>query len=161
MLFPRRTAIEFPDGDGTQALFMREIADVHRELYEESMELYGENVQPKIERCLLVDDGEVAAAARERELLRERAEEALGPHRLLLTPTLMFVAPPADVDEIATRGSIVRCTYPFNALGWPALALPVGAAELGLPASAQLLGRPGDDALVLAAGLALEQALGR
>jgi Asp-tRNA(Asn)/Glu-tRNA(Gln) amidotransferase A subunit family amidase len=73
----------------------------------------------------------------------------------------MFVAPPADVDEIATRGSIVRCTYPFNALGWPALALPVGAAELGLPASAQLLGRPGDDALVLAAGLALEQALGR
>ena len=41
----------------------------------------------------------------------------------------------------------------------PALALPCGAAEYGLSASAQLVGRRGDDALVLAAGLALERLL--
>ncbi len=76
-------------------------------------------------------------------------------------PTLAFVAPAADVDEIAERGSFVRFTYPFNALGWPALALPAGAAEDGLPASVQLVGRPGDDAFVLAAGLALEARLAR
>jgi Asp-tRNA(Asn)/Glu-tRNA(Gln) amidotransferase A subunit family amidase len=158
-LFPRRAEIEFPDGDGTQAAFMREIAEVHRELYEESAELYGDNVQPKIERCLAVTDSEVAAAARARELLREQAEEALGANRLLFAPTTAFVAPAADIDEIAERGSFVQFTYPFNALGWPALALPVGEAEDGLPASAQIVGRPGDDALVLAAGLTLEQAL--
>ncbi len=79
---------------------------------------------------------------------------------LLLTPTLGFVAPPADVDEIATRERFVRFTYPFNLLGWPALALPCGTAEDGLPASVQLVGRPGADGLVLAAGLALEAALG-
>ena len=33
---------------------MHEIADVHRELYEEHGELYGENVRTKIERCLAV-----------------------------------------------------------------------------------------------------------
>jgi aspartyl-tRNA(Asn)/glutamyl-tRNA(Gln) amidotransferase subunit A len=44
-------------------------------------------------------------------------------------------------------------------LGWPALALPAGPAEAGLPASLQLVGRPGDDALVLAAGEALEASL--
>ena len=71
----------------------------------------------------------------------------------------MFVPPPADVDELAWRERIVRFTYPFNLLGWPALALPCGAAEDGLPASVQIVGRPGDDALVLAAGLALEEAL--
>jgi aspartyl-tRNA(Asn)/glutamyl-tRNA(Gln) amidotransferase subunit A len=54
---------------------------------------------------------------------------------------------------------VIRFTIPFNALGWPALALPCGAAEDGLPASVQLVGRPGADALVLAAGTALEAAL--
>ncbi len=77
----------------------------------------------------------------------------------MLTPTLGFVPPAADVDEIATRERFVRFTYPFNLLGWPALALPCGAAEDGLPASIQIVGRPGDDALVLAVGRALEAAL--
>jgi aspartyl-tRNA(Asn)/glutamyl-tRNA(Gln) amidotransferase subunit A len=48
---------------------------------------------------------------------------------------------------------------PINALGWPALALPCGKAEDGLPASVQLVGRAGDDALVLAAGRLLEAQL--
>jgi Asp-tRNA(Asn)/Glu-tRNA(Gln) amidotransferase A subunit family amidase len=47
-------------------------------------------------------------------------------------------------------------TFPWNVIGAPALALPCGPAELGLPASVQLIGRPGDDPLVLAAGRLLE-----
>ena len=58
--------------------------------------------------------------------------------------------------RLAPRWAITRFTNPFNALGWPALALPCGPAEHGLPASIQLVGRPGEDAFVLAAGLALE-----
>ena len=41
----------------------------------------------------------------------------------------------------------------------PALALPCGPAEDGLPASVQLLGKVGDDATVLAAGRLLEASL--
>ena len=138
---------------------MREVADVHRDLYAEHGELYGENIRPKIERCLAVTDAEAAAATAARAAYERLAHAALGELDLLLTPTLGFVPPPADVDEIATREAIVRFTYPFNLLGWPALALPCGPAEDGLPASLQLVGRPGSDALVLAAGLALETAL--
>jgi Asp-tRNA(Asn)/Glu-tRNA(Gln) amidotransferase A subunit family amidase len=47
----------------------------------------------------------------------------------------------------------------MNALGWPALALPCGPAEDGLPASVQLVGRAGTDTLVLAAGAELEARL--
>ena len=57
------------------------------------------------------------------------------------------------------RESLIHFTYPFNLLGWPALALPCGTAEDGLPASAQLVGRPGADELVLAAGALLEAEL--
>ena len=159
--FARADPVDFPGGEATQPMFMREIADVHRELYEESSELYGENIRPKIERCLAVSDAEVAEAAHARDSLRGEADRALGDHRLLLTPTLAFVAPPADVDEIGVRGSFVQFTYVFDALGWPVLALPAGTAEDGLPASVQLVGRAGDDAYVLGVGLALEAALGR
>ena len=97
-----------------------------------------------------------AAARREYERL---ALEAFDGVDLLLAPTLGFVAPPADIDELAWRERVVRFTYPFNLLGWPALAVPSGPAEDGLPASVPLVGRPGADALVLAAGLVFEAAL--
>ena len=151
--------VSAPGADGIAPLFMREVADVHRELWAEHAELYGDNVAPKIERCLAVSDGEAAVAAERREAYRNEMLELLDPHDLLLTPTLPFVAPPADVVEIEVRESFIQFTLPFNALGWPALALPCGAAEDGFPASVQLVGRPGDDALVLGAGLALEAAL--
>jgi Asp-tRNA(Asn)/Glu-tRNA(Gln) amidotransferase A subunit family amidase len=102
-----------------------------------------------------VTDGEVAAAERLRSEYRERCEEAFDGLDLLVTPTMAGVAPSATADERAQRGRGIRFTYPFNCLGWPALALPCGPAEDGLPASVQLIGRPGDDDRVLAAGALL------
>jgi Asp-tRNA(Asn)/Glu-tRNA(Gln) amidotransferase A subunit family amidase len=157
-LLPSRR-IDVPVAEAIVPLFMREVAGVHRELYAEDGELYGENISPKIERCLAVSDAEVAAAAAEREAYRATMLGAIERFDVLLSPTLAFVAPPADIDEIATRGDFVRFTFPFNALGWPALALPCGAAEDGLPASVQIVGRPGADALVLGVAKVLERAL--
>jgi aspartyl-tRNA(Asn)/glutamyl-tRNA(Gln) amidotransferase subunit A len=155
-LFPRTRRIEFPLAHGVGSLFMREVADVHRGLFPEHAEDYGDNVRTKLERCLAVTESEVETAHRAREEHRAAAKEALGGADLLLTPTLAFVAPPVDVVELEIRVRTIQFTIPFNSLGWPALALPCGPAEDGLPASVQLVGRPGTDALVLAAGEALE-----
>ena len=77
-----------------------------------------------------------------------------------MTPTQGFVAPTYEaVSDDSLRLGITRFTNPFNALGWPALALPCGVADHGLPASIQLVGRAGADALVLGAGIALERTL--
>ncbi len=151
--------VDFPTAEEVGPAFMREVGDVHRELYAENADLYGENIRGKVERCLAVDDRETAAAIDARARLAELAGQALDGFDLLLAPTLAFVAPPVDVVEPEVRADFVRFTFPFNALGWPALALPVGPAEDGLPASVQIVGRPGSDGLVLAAGLALEAAL--
>jgi aspartyl-tRNA(Asn)/glutamyl-tRNA(Gln) amidotransferase subunit A len=147
--------IDFPTAEDIGPAFMREVADVHRELYPENAELYGENIRGKVERCLAISDGEYEAAVAARAALVARAEAVLHGFDLLLTPTLASVPPPADVVETEIRSELTRFTFPFNALGWPALAVPAGLAEDGLPASVQLVGRSGDDALVLAAGLAL------
>jgi aspartyl-tRNA(Asn)/glutamyl-tRNA(Gln) amidotransferase subunit A len=159
--FPRRRVIAFPFPERTQPAFMREVAEAHRELFPAHADSYGENVRTKLTRCIQVTDAAVADARRRRELYREQAAAALKGVDLLITPTLMSIAAPVDVDELDIREAVIRFTYPFNVLGWPALALPCGPAERGLPASLQIVSRPGHDAAVLAAGQLLEEALAR
>jgi aspartyl-tRNA(Asn)/glutamyl-tRNA(Gln) amidotransferase subunit A len=156
--FPRARDVDWPRPQ-IDALFMREVADVHRELYAENAELYGDELATKIERCLEVSDAEATLAAHNREEYRERCAAVFDGFDLLLTPTLSCVAPAAGIGDLALRGTLTRNTLPLNALGWPALALPCGPAEDGLPASIQLIGAPGGDALVLAAGERLAAAL--
>jgi aspartyl-tRNA(Asn)/glutamyl-tRNA(Gln) amidotransferase subunit A len=159
-LFPHAQPVDFPLAErADSSVFMREIADVHRTLFSEHEDEYGDNVRTKIERCLAVSDADVEAGTRARENYRGRAEAALGELDLLVTPTIGFVAPPDDVDELGIRERATRFTYPFDSLGWPALALPCGPAEDGLPASIQIVGRRGDDELVLAAGVLLASLL--
>jgi aspartyl-tRNA(Asn)/glutamyl-tRNA(Gln) amidotransferase subunit A len=155
--FGARERVEFPHGAGHLRVFMREIAEVHEALFTEQPEAYGEDVARKIRACLEVTDADLAKAERVRASYREEALQELEGFDLLLTPTQGFVAPTyEEAADDALRDTITRFTNPFNALGWPALALPCGTAEHGLPASVQLVGRPGSDASVLAAGAALE-----
>jgi aspartyl-tRNA(Asn)/glutamyl-tRNA(Gln) amidotransferase subunit A len=157
--FPARRGLDLPFADEVTRAFQREVADVHRELYAEHADLYGENVAVKIERCLAVTDAEYERAVRAREEYRRRMLELLFEVDLVLTPTIPSVAPPLGVGELVLRDRLVQRTLPFNAIGAPALALPCGSAEEGFPASVQLAARPGDDALVLAAGALLLAAL--
>ena len=158
-LFPRRREIDFPLAERVGPVFMHEAADVHRDLFAEFADSYGDNVRTKIERCLALTDGEYEAGLRACDELAERAEQALDGLDLVLTPTLRFVAPRLPADDLELRADTIRFTIPFNSLGWPALALPCGPAEDGLPASLQIAGRPGSDALVLAAGKIVEARL--
>jgi aspartyl-tRNA(Asn)/glutamyl-tRNA(Gln) amidotransferase subunit A len=153
--FPYAQRLGVPLPEGLMDAFMREAADVHRELFDEHADEYGDNVRAKLERCLAVTDAEYERAVAARERYREHLLEATAGVDLLLTPTLACVAPPTGQDELALRGLLTRLTFPFNAIGWPALALPCGEAEDGLPASVQLAAPPGEDARVLAAGVAL------
>jgi aspartyl-tRNA(Asn)/glutamyl-tRNA(Gln) amidotransferase subunit A len=157
--FPRLRTVDLPLAEGARAVFMREVADVHRDLYAEHGDLYGENVAAKLELCLQVTDSEYEAGLRGRERYREAVAESMDGLDLLVTPTLPFVAPAMGRDERELRQRLTQLTWPINVLGAPALAQPCGPAEDGLPASVQLIGRPGADGLVLAAGALLESSL--
>ena len=158
-LFPRRREIELPFAEDVSPVFMREAADVHRDLFAEFADSYGDNVRTKIQACLELPDAAYERGLRAREELRERYESAIEGLDLVLTPTLGFVAPKLPADDLEIRLDVIRLTIPFNAVGWPALSLPLGPAEDGLPASLQIAGPVGSDALVLATGELLETLL--
>jgi aspartyl-tRNA(Asn)/glutamyl-tRNA(Gln) amidotransferase subunit A len=158
-LFRGSRSLELPLSQGTGAVFGREVAEVHGELWSNNRDLYGQNVAHKVERALRFTDAEVEAALRTRERYREQLSELMVDVDLVLTPTLAMVAPLAALGEPPVRERMLQFTYPWNVIGAPALALPCGTAEDGLPASVQLVGRPGEDRAVLAAGRRLEHAL--
>ena len=140
---------------------MREVAEVHGDLFREHAARSARTSGSRSSAAWRSPTRPLEEGLRARESYRERCLEQLQGIDLLLTPTIPIVAPPADANELAIRDAATRFTYPFNVLGWPALALPCGPAENGLPASVQLAGRAGDDALVLAAGELLERAVSR
>ena len=151
--------LDLPLDSGTSALFGREVALVHHDLWRDHREAYGADVAWKVERAMAVTDAEAEEAGRARERFREQIAVLTAGVDLVVTPTIAMVAPLAALGEQPIRDRMLQFTYPWNAVGAPALALPCGAAEDGLPASVQIVGRPGDDALVLAAGREIERAL--
>jgi aspartyl-tRNA(Asn)/glutamyl-tRNA(Gln) amidotransferase subunit A len=157
--FPRRAGIDFPlMPTNIDPAFQREVADVHRDLFAEHADDYGTNVRWKVERALAVTDEAYEKSVSARARYREQASAALDGFDLLLVPTIGTVAPRRTVPELDLRPSILRFTEPFNVLGWPALALPCGPAEDGLPASVTLAALWNADGYVLAVALALERA---
>lgn len=74
----------------------------------------------------------------------------------LLSPTCPIPAPPLDeVDE--TTSPLSRLTRAANYLDLPGISVPSGLTDQGLPAGLQILGRPQDEASVVALGLAYER----
>ncbi len=94
-----------------------------------------------------------------REVIR-----ALAPYDALLTPTLTRPAPrlgtvamiPEKVaDDIY---SWISFTFPFNSTGQPAISLPNGFSKSGLPLALQIVGRPNDEAGIIALAAQFEEA---
>jgi amidase len=102
-----------------------------------------------------VKPADLQEARAEQERWRAAMAAALGTADLLALPTVPFFAPPL---EAALGPRYTAFTCPVNLSGFPALALPVPAGQR-LPASLQLIGGPGSEALLLATGAIIEAAV--
>lgn len=77
---------------------------------------------------------------------------------LIVTPTASVEAFTIDgLSSLATERFRAMHTSYWNAVGNPALSVPMGLGARGLPLGLQLVGRPFDEALVLRAGDAYQQ----
>ncbi|MCR5880869.1 amidase [Phenylobacterium sp. J367] len=77
----------------------------------------------------------------------------------LLSPTCPIPAPPMEeVDE--TISPLSRLTRAANYLDLPGISVPCGLTDEGLPVGLQVLGRPKDEATVVAVAAAFERVSG-
>jgi len=111
---------------------------------------------------------DVAAAEQERATLRGRVASFMKRYEFFVLPTTQV--PPFDValpyvteiDGVAMGSYIdwMKSCYYISAIGHPAISVPCGFTDDGLPVGLQIVGRAGDDRGVLQLAHAYEQARG-
>jgi aspartyl-tRNA(Asn)/glutamyl-tRNA(Gln) amidotransferase subunit A len=103
-------------------------------------------------------------AMRARVVVRRQILDALRECDGLLSPTNPVPAPridasPGRIDTATGMGRLRRlCTYPFALANTPAISVPSGFDETGLPVALQVAGRPFDESTVFRIAHAFEQA---
>jgi aspartyl-tRNA(Asn)/glutamyl-tRNA(Gln) amidotransferase subunit A len=157
-----------PLSDITNIISRAESAAIHARILKERPQELQPAVRARLAVGLNLSAFDYLQALRLRaRLTREFIEAVFAAADVLVVPTIPEPAPPLNevtgepVSEIVARmGRFSRLTRPFNGLGLPALSVPCGFSGDGLPFGLQIVGRPFDEATVLRAGRAWEQAAG-
>ena len=88
--------------------------------------------------------------------VQEQLLDSLSNFDALLTPMLPLGAPPIGQNDVLVggktmdvRAAVTRYTQPFNLTGFPAISVPCGFTDEGLPTGFQLAGKPFEEATLL------------
>jgi aspartyl-tRNA(Asn)/glutamyl-tRNA(Gln) amidotransferase subunit A len=132
-------------------------------IWRERIETHGKVMDPWIVRRFEVgrdvSDERLAQAHAQRAESQAEFHAWLAAYDGLLTPTCPIPGPPMDqVDE--TTSPLSRLTRAANYLDLPGITVPCGLTGEGMPAGLQILGRPRDEATVVALGAAFEAVSG-
>ncbi|MGN6378282.1 MAG: amidase [Gaiellales bacterium] len=87
---------------------------------------------------------------------------------LIVTPTEAFTPPAVGTLRVPFAGkpdedvTVAMCglTEIYNVLGWPAISVPCGRDDAGMPVGAQLAALPWQESVCIAAAAVVERALG-
>jgi len=136
----------------------------HEATVASSAELYQPETLKRIRGGAEVTAAAYIAAKRKLEAARGEFRRVFEAVDLLVIPTTPV--PPPSIDELladmpnlrAREFVLLRNTRPWNGLGLPAISVPCGFTQDGLPIGLQLIGAAGDETRVLALAHAYEQA---
>lgn len=147
----------FPEDADRNALIVMqgEAARTHRMSMDDSR--IDAVLRKRLRKGLAITDGELTASLNCREKWHGEfiskyfgdATIALLPVMPVRTPRIDQVDPLSPAFKAKTLYSLSRFTRFVNYLGLPALALPVGFDDRGMPVGLQLVGRPNSEATLL------------
>ena len=118
---------------------------------------FGEMVRARFRIGGMLSASDYVQAQRTRKLVKREVAQMLEQVDLLVSPTM---TQPAAAFEGYDSTSTVRgpsFTAPYNLTGLPAISVPCGFTEAGLPVGMQLAGKPFDEPGVIRAAYTYEQ----
>lgn len=141
-------------------IFMHEVWLVHGERVKTDPDHFGPDTLRLLRAAEAADAAAYETALEERERLASALNSQLSTVDLLLTPAVPFVAPsttpPMDSRQGQAEGMF---TGVFNVAGVPAIVIPCGWDESGLPIALQLVAHSGADSKLLADASLVERIL--
>ena len=134
----------------------------HRETLVSRWEDYGRPTRLTLAQGALLNAADLVQIERVRQVARAEVLAEMESQRidLLVSPTTGFAAAPFSGAPKETISIKALHTPAWNTTGFPALSVPMGHDEDHLPVGLQIIGKPFDDGLVLAAGHAYQQRTG-
>lgn len=161
--------VDAPDLDETVAVSMAilgpEAAAYHKEMLQEVPDQYPADVLRRLQTNFFIPAVDYVRGQQLRTSLAQRYYDILRRYDVLVTPTEPLTAQPIGQttvviggEERSNQGMLTRFTSPFNITGLPAISVPCGFDERGLPVGLQVAGRPFEEGTVLRVAFAYEQA---
>ena len=138
-------------------ILLADAATYHQNRIETHGSLFGRDILARLRTGASTPVEDYVEARRAQAELRAAFEAFFQDYDLLLTPTTPEVAPARGAQEPGSLApSLTHYTAPFNLTGLPALSIPCGFSQGGLPIGLQLVTRAWDEARLLQAGRAYE-----
>ncbi len=144
------------------------LAEVRGDLVPQERSRINPDIVWNIEKGQKLTADEIIRARRQRHALFHRVAQFFEAHDLLACPTV--AVPPFAVEQrfpteiggekLTTYIDWMFLTFVITLVSLPAISLPCGMTQDGLPVGIQLIGRPHGDAELLGYAFLLEQALG-
>lgn len=166
----RLREVRLPMADEVMAtefgILQPEAASFHEQTLREHGDLYTEDVRAALQAGMSVLATDYLAAQRKRDLFRQQWNALFDEIDILVAPTVPVAAMEAARPEVTwpdglTEGPVqayIRFSAPANLAGLPALSVPCGFTDAGLPIGLQIIGRAFDEATVLRVGHAYQSA---
>jgi aspartyl-tRNA(Asn)/glutamyl-tRNA(Gln) amidotransferase subunit A len=140
-------------------IILRDAFEIHRRWLETEADGYGPGTRALLELGSAVTDEQYHQARAAKERVSAGFARVLQDVDVLLGPSAAYVAPPEDPPFGTPDGDVEgRFSGPCNVAGVPAVTVPCGLAEDGLPAGLQLAARPHREAQLLSVARAYEAA---
>jgi aspartyl-tRNA(Asn)/glutamyl-tRNA(Gln) amidotransferase subunit A len=149
----------------SSTILMAEATAYHSQLMKRQGSRLDPKVRLRLEAGLLISAVDYIQAQRARRLFYQQSCDLFKKVDLLVGPAVPITACNIGTEEVrigSTLSGVIplltQYTRPFNLNGFPAITVPCGFSKNGLPIGFQLAGKPFDEATVLRAAFAYEQA---